>query len=253
MSEHEKLVPQNLSSLAKAGGVDGHALSVPSTPVSGTLNVGIVDCSSFTRDCIALSIENLGGHLSGAESIKIEKFASCDDISGSETCFDTIVCHLQGSPGENLADLRKLTETAAAVIVLSPNESIGAVRAAFESGARGYIPSTNTGLDLLIKVLPFVNAGGTYVPPSILAPAELSQKHLQGLTEREELILELLKKGKPNKIIAYELGLSESTVKVHIRNILTKLRVNNRTEAVSAAMRRTPNKNGENERRTWLP
>ena len=60
------------------------------------------------------------------------------------------------------------------------------------------------------------------------------------------LILGLLKQGKPNKIIAYELNLSESTVKVHIRNILAKLGVKNRTEAVYSALQIAPNKFDEN-------
>jgi DNA-binding NarL/FixJ family response regulator len=233
MSKNEDVLTQPL--LATAFTANRQVLPVAS--------VAVVDSNSFIRDCIALSIGKLGRHLSCNEKIDIEKFASCDELSSSEARFATIVYHFHGLPDEDLSKLRKLTETAATVIVLSQDESTGTIRAAFECGARGYIPTRDAGLDLLIAVLSFVNAGGTFVPSSVLARTELPKKYSHGLTEREMLILNLLKKGKQNKLIAYELGLSESAVKVHVRKILSKLHVNNRTEAVSAAM--IPDRNDE--------
>jgi DNA-binding NarL/FixJ family response regulator len=208
------------------------------------LKVAIVDGISFTRECIDISISNLSGQPPYRKLLKTEKFASWDEISCCDTRFDIIVYHFHGEQGASLADLRKLTELAA-VIVLSIEDSIEAVRLVFDHGARGYIPTANTGLNLLLDILHFVNAGGTFVPSSILAPSELPQKKRQRLTEREMLILDLLKKGKQNKVIAYELGLSESTVKVHIRHILDKLHARNRTEAVSTAMQMTDNTAGK--------
>ncbi len=75
------------------------------------------------------------------------------------------------------------------------------------------------------------------MPPSILTATATRSAEWQQLTPRERLILDLLKKGKQNKVIAYELELSESTVKVHIRAILTKLHARNRTEAASLALK----------------
>lgn len=60
------------------------------------------------------------------------------------------------------------------------------------------------------------------------------------LTARERAVLELLGTGKPNKIIAYKLGMSLSTAKIHVHNIIRKLQVKNRTEAVIAAGRFSP-------------
>jgi DNA-binding NarL/FixJ family response regulator len=65
-------------------------------------------------------------------------------------------------------------------------------------------------------------------------PAKLSER-LSALTQGELRVLELLARGKSNKIIAYELGIKESTVKAHITAILRKLRVHSRTQAVIAA------------------
>jgi DNA-binding NarL/FixJ family response regulator len=61
---------------------------------------------------------------------------------------------------------------------------------------------------------------------------EMSQQHDSRFTEREAAVLERLRQGQPNKIIAHALGVSESTVKVHLRNIMSKLKVSNRTQIV---------------------
>ena len=58
------------------------------------------------------------------------------------------------------------------------------------------------------------------------------RKRAEVFTSREEEVISMLKLGKANKIIAYELALRESTVKVHIRNIMKKLKVHNRTEVI---------------------
>jgi DNA-binding NarL/FixJ family response regulator len=58
---------------------------------------------------------------------------------------------------------------------------------------------------------------------------------LQDLTPRQKEVLQLLRKGKSNKIIAYELNMQESTVKVHVRQIMKKLKAINRTHAVFLA------------------
>jgi DNA-binding NarL/FixJ family response regulator len=60
----------------------------------------------------------------------------------------------------------------------------------------------------------------------------------RGLTHREEEVLTLLREGKPNKLIAYELRMSENTVKVHVCRIIKKLHVMNRTEAAYACKER---------------
>jgi DNA-binding NarL/FixJ family response regulator len=61
-------------------------------------------------------------------------------------------------------------------------------------------------------------------------PHDLDRKPFESLTPRETEVLARLRQGKPNKIIAFELDISESTVKVFVRRILTKLRASNRTE-----------------------
>ena len=106
------------------------------------------------------------------------------------------------------------------------------------AGARGFIPGTNTNIQLATAAIRLVREGGSFAPVNLLASdkrdrAESAESiEFQELTPRENEILSRLRRGQPNKIIAYELSLTESTVKVHIRNIMRKMGAINRTEAV---------------------
>jgi DNA-binding NarL/FixJ family response regulator len=87
-----------------------------------------------------------------------------------------------------------------------------------------------------------VQAGGVFVPASSLIKAKRtndtetsSQVGDVKLTPRQRAVVEALRKGKANKIIAYELSMCESTVKVHVRNIMRKFNATNRTEVAFKA------------------
>jgi DNA-binding NarL/FixJ family response regulator len=112
---------------------------------------------------------------------------------------------------------------------------------ALEQGARGYIP-TSVALDAAIGAMRLVQAGGVFVPASSLMNARRStdgspQNQIGDvkLTPRQRAVVEALRKGKANKIIAYELSMCESTVKVHVRNIMRKFNATNRTEVAFKA------------------
>lgn len=123
------------------------------------------------------------------------------------------------------------------VVILADTEDLAQILTALECGARGYIP-TSVGIDVCVEAINLAAAGGIFVPASSV----LSMRHLidsssrdtQPLTGiftlRQAEVAQALRRGKANKIIAYELNLRESTVKVHIRNIMKKLKATNRTE-----------------------
>lgn len=123
------------------------------------------------------------------------------------------------------------------IIVLADSDELSQILKALEYGARGYIPSS-VGIGVCVELIELTVAGGIFVPASsVLAVRQLLQtghenvKPLAGLfTLRQAEVVEALRRGKANKIIAYELNLRESTVKVHIRNIMKKLKATNRTE-----------------------
>ncbi|QWK81784.1 response regulator transcription factor [Ochrobactrum sp. BTU1] len=125
----------------------------------------------------------------------------------------------------------------APVIILADKEEISQVLKALDYGVKGYIP-TSVNVNVCVEALRLAMAGGTFVPASSVLTlrhaSDPNSHRLQPLggmfTQRQAEVVNALRRGKANKIIAYELKLRESTVKVHIRNIMKKLKASNRTE-----------------------
>ena len=119
------------------------------------------------------------------------------------------------------------------IVVLASRQDVELVRVAFDAGAKGYIPMS-MGFDLAVQAVRFVLAGGTYIPAEFLTgPANFASAPVRGvqsaMTARELSVVRAIQQGKPNKVIAYELNMCESTVKVHVRHIMKKLGAKNRT------------------------
>jgi DNA-binding NarL/FixJ family response regulator len=110
------------------------------------------------------------------------------------------------------------------------------VRRALETGVKAYL-TKDVLHDELIRTIRAVHAGGTYLPPE-LAATFAAQKLSPHLSEREIEVLALIVQGHANKQIAYSLSIAEGTVKNHVKNILAKLSVQDRTQAVTAAIQR---------------
>lgn len=106
---------------------------------------------------------------------------------------------------------------------------------AMKAGAAGFVVK-NMDLAQLLDAIRKVHAGERYLPPNLAI--RMSERILAPLSERETEVLALIAKGRGNKEIASALSVTEGTVKLHVTNILTKLEVNTRTEALVAAVQR---------------
>ena len=123
-------------------------------------------------------------------------------------------------------------QLASVPIVVQSNDRPGhQVLELLKIGVHGFIP-TSVSTDVAVQVLRLVCAGGTFVPSSclLLDKAPGASDGSGFLTGRQIQVVEAIRQGKPNKIIAYELNMCESTVKVHVRAIMKKLKARNRTE-----------------------
>jgi DNA-binding NarL/FixJ family response regulator len=126
------------------------------------------------------------------------------------------------------------------LVVCSATEDPERIAALLSMGVAGFIPKSD-GMEVIQQAVRLVLAGGTYVPTRLVqnpAPAAAAgNDRLSGspLTTRQIDVMRLLSRGKPNKVMARELDISESTVKVHLLAIFRALGVHNRTEAVIAA------------------
>ncbi len=125
--------------------------------------------------------------------------------------------------------------SAARILVLSNYSSGDEVASAIQAGARGYAVK-DMPLDALLDAIRRVHAGEQFVPTEIAR--RLAGRMLSQLSNRELEVLALIGKGKSNKEVAAALHLVEGTVKVHVTNILSKLGVADRTQAILAAVKR---------------
>ncbi|HEY2136985.1 MAG TPA: response regulator transcription factor [Xanthobacteraceae bacterium] len=126
------------------------------------------------------------------------------------------------------------------VIIVSANDDPAVIRRCMDFGASGFIPKT-LGVDVMRDAIANVLKGGVWTPPDVdlnaVADAETTAllSRLATLTPQQVRVLMMLSEGLLNKQIAYELSVSEATVKAHVSAILQKLGVESRTQAVIAA------------------
>jgi two-component system NarL family response regulator len=123
------------------------------------------------------------------------------------------------------------------VIILSSYEGDEEIYRALEAGARGYLLKKDSLGDDVLKAIRAVHGGQRYIPPAVAATLA-ERMHRSELTPRELDVLKAVASGMSNKRIADLLAITEGTVKIHVTNILSKLAVSDRTEAVTAAIRR---------------
>ena len=124
------------------------------------------------------------------------------------------------------------------IIVVSANDDPAVIRRCMDFGASGFIPKTLR-IEAIRAAIARVLEGGLWTPPGIdigaVSEAAGLVTRLASLTPQQVRVLMMLSEGLLNKQIAYELGVSEATIKAHVSAILEKLGVESRTQAVIAA------------------
>ncbi len=210
----------------------------------------IADDHALFRYGISLALESLYG-----KDVTILQASNAEEtrrIAHETPSLDLILLDLT-MPGLNgISDLKKFIDTLPPipVVIVSGSRQRATIRSAIECGARGYVLKSSNG-EILKHVLPLVLSGELYVPAQAVANEEAGEQFegspldeagdfnpdFKSLTPRETQVLKLLTLGYSNKEIARSLGMLEGTVKVHVKSIMKKLGVNNRTQAAIAANR----------------
>lgn len=204
------------------------------------VKVLIADDYALFRDAMALLIGQLDEE---ANVVQVSTFAQLLKVLESDDKPDLIVVDLdiQQAAWERSFDLVRQKASGARILIVSASENPRAVRAVLGKGACGCI-NKRTETKILTNALKLILDGGIYIPPAALT-RELDEKYLRPgdlnsvLTKRQLQVLSMAAKGMSNKQIAYELDLSESTIKLHINSMMKVLGVLNRTQAVIAALR----------------
>jgi DNA-binding NarL/FixJ family response regulator len=204
--------------------------------------ISIISSSALERDCLAKSLRPA---FSSAEFLCFANEDQWEEDARHRERQQTILFSvtLSHASGEELnVVLRNFIERAKThrVIVIAQSEDINSWLHAVDSGAEGYIPPS-VELDDLIEMIRVSSSRSVLIPRSSIKTLydfartqQLATKRCgldQWFTERQLDVARALQKGSANKTIAYDLDLCESTVKVHVRNIMRKLGATNRTQA----------------------
>ncbi len=198
-----------------------------------TSMIVIVERNEFLRDCLHCCVTS---HW----PIKSEACGSLSElanIQASPRSSMVVLSLISLSHDEAEAELALLKDLDPSIrtMVLSKTDDFHDALTALRQRANGYI-SLNARFEFFIQALRFVGAGGTYFPAQCLLTAQPEplanpeQVIANGITSRELSVIQAIRQGKSNKVIAYELNMCESTVKVHVRNIMKKLNARNRTD-----------------------
>lgn len=194
-----------------------------------------LDPRAFTRDCVGGWLQS---SLSGSrvhiladpeqiESVVKDRIRAVIINFGPERMSSLTVARLLSRVGELLPEIP--------VAVLTDFEDSESIREAFNLGVRGYIPTSLASM-VAVGAVHLVCLGGTFAPAAALLSQDdrgqspAGEPQIEGFTQRQSQILDCLQRGMANKLIAFELNMCESTVKVHIRNIMKKLKATNRTQ-----------------------
>ncbi|MCW2306451.1 response regulator transcription factor [Rhodobium gokarnense] len=201
----------------------------------------IADDHPLFRGALRKTIEEM------FDSVTIVEAGSLDEVSGeleSNCDIDLVLLDLSmpGMRGFSGLIYLRAQHPGTPVCIVSGTEEATTIRRCMNFGAAGYIPKSQ-GIEKIRDALGAILNGDTWTPSEIDLDAGDDDEiqalvgRLSTLTPQQVRVLMMLSEGLLNKQIAYELGVSEATVKAHVSAILQKLNVESRTQAVIAANR----------------
>ena len=200
----------------------------------------IADDHPLFRRALHEAVGSVVPEASVGEAGTFEELTALLERDGDETDLILLDLAMPGISGFSGLIYLRAQYPAIPVVVVSASDDGATIRSSMDFGASGFIPK-RFGVDTLRDAISKVMAGDIWIPDDIdLAGAgdpELARlrDRLITLTPQQVRVLMMLSEGLLNKQIAYELGVSEATIKAHVSAILQKLGVESRTQAVIAA------------------
>ena len=207
------------------------------------MKIIVVDDHPLYRSGVAYTLQNTGLEVNVVECSSLDgAFQRLDE--GLQPDLMILDLQMPGFQGTDSVRTERARRPDVPVLVLSAHEDPKIVRECVDLGAYGFVPKSAPG-DMLPSALQLVLSGGVFLPPSSLSvdvppnPAQHDAWTKLGarLTDRQRQVLLGIVQGKPNKVIARDLNLSDATVKTHVSHIFDALVVSSRTEAVYALAR----------------
>jgi len=211
---------------------------VDSMTASDTTHIVIADDHPLFRDALRQAVASI-------MPAQIDEAGTFEELTArleQEADVDLILLDLSmpGISGFSGLIYLRAQYSAIPVVVVSASDDVATIRRSMDFGASGFIPK-RLGVDALRTAILKVIEGDIWIPPDVdlsaAADPEMTRlrDRLVTLTPQQVRVLMMLSEGLLNKQIAYELGVSEATIKAHVSAILQKLGVESRTQAVIAA------------------
>ena len=205
------------------------------------MKVLITDEQSLFRDGLSLRLKQINQDIAILQSSNL---VDMQKILSKEPDIDILIVDIDLAE-LNAAEINKIKNLApnTKIVAISSSEDTRNIKKILSCGVKGYIPKRSDS-NILSGALKLILDGGTYIPPAMLdngidynGSSHISNPLKKNLTNRQSQVLDLIAQGKSNKQIAYDMGVSEATVKLHINALLRSLKVNNRTQAVITAQK----------------
>jgi DNA-binding NarL/FixJ family response regulator len=200
----------------------------------------VADDHPMVREALSLALRNAFSGASVTQAASFEE-ASAAIAAQPETELVILDLDMPGMQGlAGVAALRSLYPTAPLVIV-SATRNPAAMRQAVEMGAAGFIPKSAP-MDQIVASVRAAMAGEVVLPSGagdgVLPSQDVDlAARAASLTPQQHRVFALMAEGKPNKIIAYDMQIGEATVKAHVTEILRKMGVHSRSQAIVLAQR----------------
>lgn len=208
------------------------------------MKILIADDHALFRDGLSMHLEQIAPR---AVISQASNFSQALKILTDEPNFDLVIIDLEMPDmrwEEGISELKKKAPDTRFVVISASDDNRN-VKKALDLGISGYIPKRSE-TKVLTSALKLILDGGTYLPPSIIEHAtsglfgdNSSESRGKGkiLTPRQSEVLSYVAEGMSNKQIAYKMGVSEATVKLHINALLRAVGATNRTQAVIIAQK----------------
>jgi DNA-binding NarL/FixJ family response regulator len=202
-------------------------------------NLVIADDHPLFRGALREAVSGLLAQVGIAEAGSFDEVSGLLD-KGGETDLILLDLTMPGMRGFSGLMYLRAQYPSVPVVVVSANDDPAVIRRCMEFGALGFIPKT-LGIEDMREAVMTVLKGGVWTPPDVDLDAGMDAEgagllaRLATLTPQQVRVLMMLSEGLLNKQIAYELSVSEATVKAHVSAILQKLGVESRTQAVIMA------------------
>jgi DNA-binding NarL/FixJ family response regulator len=204
--------------------------------------IAIINEANLIRESLRYAFSARGAKVAAMPNVGAWREFAKENAAVRDGCSIVLLCIGAAEVSDETVP-KAVTEALAdpatfAVVIMGDINSTEQVIGAIRCGAKGYVP-TSTPLEIALEALNLVRVGGTFVPAATLLPsleermsdqASEADQPASLFTERQLAVVQALRQGKANKVIAYELNMCESTVKVHVRAIMRKLKASNRTE-----------------------